>query len=282
MLQVNEKVLLYITNTILNSGEQLDVGNLISTSSPIADIPIIRRTARTLRQVGVCSVALPEAPDYSKEMSLPATELMQWTPGKRAQLTDERQAFEWLSEGWVVKEIRFKRDGKTVERVHYRMGYRLFAYMQGQADAVRMEQERKLDDYRSEARQIVDKWCHYALCNEERKEVYNPLLEWVSLSSHWTVEELMQTTELPTSWGMPKKMKYLQFVLAFLSIAVRQDVFDWKEIGAQYIGGIGGSKVFDRDREDFIDRLEAWSEQPLAVLGMVSPGRITPSILQGS
>lgn len=76
-------------------------------------------------------------------------------------------------------------------------------------------------------------------------------------------------------------MRFLQFVLAFLSIAIHQEVFDWKEIGAQYVGDIGGSKAFDRDKDEFLHALEQWSTQPAAMFGLISPDRLRPSTLQG-
>jgi len=44
---------------------------------------------------------------------------------------------------------------------------------------------------------------------------------------------------------------------------------------------IGGSKAFDRNKEEFIDELEALSGFPLSVLGLTSLGRITPLYFSG-
>lgn len=56
--------------------------------------------------------------------------LLKWSPGRRAILEDEQKAYEWLSSGWVIKEMQLKRDGKTTDKLYYRMGYRLFALQQ--------------------------------------------------------------------------------------------------------------------------------------------------------
>lgn len=119
----NEELFQYINEFILKKDEQLDRDTLTDVTSPLADISVMKRIARTLRKVGILSLALLRDSNLHDETLVPDAQLLQWTPGKRAILADEGQAFDWLSKGWIIKELRLKRDGKTVERVHYRMGY---------------------------------------------------------------------------------------------------------------------------------------------------------------
>lgn len=38
----------------------------------------------------------------------------------------------WLDEGWIVKEVRLKTDGKTVDSQCYRMGYTYYRFLEEQ------------------------------------------------------------------------------------------------------------------------------------------------------
>ena len=56
-------------------------------------------------------------------------------------------------------------------------------------------------------------------------------------------------------------MKFLQFIVALVQIRSIKQQFDWKEVGATYFKTIGGSKVFDRNQEEFLQLLrglERW------------------------
>lgn len=277
----NEGLFQYINEFILKKDEELDRDTLTDVTSPLADISVMKRTARTLRKVGILSLALLRDCNLHDETLVPDAQLLQWTPGKRAILADEDQAFDWLSKGWIIKELRLKRDGKTVERVHYRMGYLLYIYLQKQAAEVQQEQESWLKTYHAEIKSVLEKWNSVQNQLHDRAALLSPLISHVSASLQWTNEELRQSDALSSSWGMPKRMRFLQFVLAFLSISIHQEVFDWKEIGAQYLGDIGGSKAFDRDKDEFLHALEQWSTQPAAMFGLISPGQITPFYFAG-
>lgn len=98
---------------------------LISDDSLI-DIDIVKRTARTLRRVGIITVAWQDGLSAEEP---PEQQLLRWTVGKRALLDDNQQTFDWLSKGWIVKEVRFKQDGKSVDRIYYRMGYLLYVQL---------------------------------------------------------------------------------------------------------------------------------------------------------
>lgn len=270
-----ESVFSYISQYILKSGEQLDADD-ISIVSSVVDIGIVKRTARTFRRVGILTLLLEEHSQDDKQV--PDTSLLKWSPGKRAILEDDAQVFEWLNKGWIMKEMRFMRDGKTIEQVHYRMGYRLFLFLQKQTEQERQERIRQFESYRQDAQNVLG---DLVLEKKERVDLLSPLYRHVSASIRWAVGELAESDLFPSSWNAVKRIKFLYFVLAFISITSYKEVFDWKEIGANYYGGIGGSKAFDAYKDEFIKVLEQWGGQTIEIFGMISPGKITPLYFAG-
>src|SRR5690606_37771179 len=69
--------------------------------------------------------------------------------------------------------------------------------------------------------------------------------------------------------------------LAFLRLGSSRQQIDWKEIGAAYYQTIGGSKVFDRNQEEFLELLEEWGGYPAVEFGLTSLGHITPVFFSG-
>ncbi|MDT2246910.1 hypothetical protein P7H16_08155 [Paenibacillus larvae] len=117
--------------------------------------------------------------------------------------------------------------------------------------------------------------------DKERAVLLSSLTHHVSDSIYWKIEELAESDLFPSSWSALKRIKCLTFLLAFIMISNHKELFDWKEIGAQYYGGIGGSKAFDDYKEEFICVLEEWSKQSVEILGMISPGKIIPLYFAG-
>lgn len=109
-----EQLLRYLQQHILRSGEELSPENLEKPVDSIIDISLVKRTARTYRQVGVLTLAADM--HLGRDISVPDPDLLKWTPGRRAALIDETKAFEWLSAGWIIKEMRLKRYGKRSTR----------------------------------------------------------------------------------------------------------------------------------------------------------------------
>lgn len=56
-----------------------------------------------------------------------------------------------------------------------------------------------------------------------------------------------------------KRMKYIEFCLAFYALSLQKELFDFKEIGATLHDKIGGSKVFDQQREVFSAARAKWN-----------------------
>ncbi|UQZ34851.1 Toprim sub domain-containing protein [Paenibacillus sp. PK3_47] len=265
----------FLTQYILKSGEQLDAAYLETTKADIADVVIYRRTARTLRKVGMITLKLDGHLLQAEDAPDPV--LMKWKPGKRAILEDEVQAFEWIDAGWIMKELRFRQDGKTVESIRYRMGYRLFQFLQQHADAEQQEERQQLERFQLQALNLLDtpEFIDY------RAQVHL-LVERISASSFWTFEELEQSVWFPRTWSITKRISFLHLSLALIQLAGQKEMFDWKEIGAGYYGMIGGSKAFDNHKDEFIALLEEWSEVPALSLGLVSLGKITPLYFAGN
>ncbi|WP_309271736.1 hypothetical protein [Paenibacillus sp.] len=268
-----EDLFKYLRQYILRDGEEVSPEFLMNPTS-ITDIPIVKRTARTHRQVGILTLAT----DVSqwRDIPVPDPDLLKWIPGRRAALKNEKQAFEWMQAGWIIKEMRLKRDGKTSEKVCHRMGYRLFTLLQKRLEQEKEKELGLLESFRLGAEQ----WKEHGT-----KETQNERMVLLSLlqmtDGCQTIEELENTDIFPAKWSTVKRIQFLHFVLAFIQVSSCQDVFDWKEIGAQYYGEIGGSKAFDIHKEEFIITLELWSGQQSASLGLISPGQITPIYFAG-
>src|SRR5690606_1724190 len=80
----------------------------------------------------------------------PKLEALALTVRKRVNLDDrDRLTFIWLEEGWIIKEVRFEKDEKTVQSSHYRMGYRLYRHEQKKI-------QQKMDQIRNEFHDIKD------------------------------------------------------------------------------------------------------------------------------
>ncbi|MNW43005.1 hypothetical protein D3C74_201930 [compost metagenome] len=274
----DNNILQYIERYILKSGEQLDINYCTaSLSSTIIDIVIVKQTARTFRKVGLLTLSVDMQPQHEE---LPDPSLLKWTLHKRAVLQDEAQAFDWLSQGWILKEMRFKQDEKTIDRAFYRMGYRLFSYLQHQEVEEKQSTMNQLYDYQVKAIQLIEKLSAHN--HTDRIVQLSPLLHRITVTSHWRIEDMEVSNWFPMSWGTVKRIRYLVFALALIDISCNEELFDWKEIGARYYGEIGGSKTFDSDKEEFINLLEEWTGKPVSTIGMVSLGKITPLFFAGN
>ena len=271
---MDDNIIQYITQYLLKSGEQLQPNSSVTFSNDVVDIPIVKQTARTFRKVGLLTFAL-KWPDNN---SSPDITLQKWTINKLASLQDEVQAFDWLSQGWIIKEIRFKQDERTIERVKYRMGYRLFTYLNQQALKDRQIVIDQLKNYQKKAMIFIEEQGDH---QTDRTTMLSPLLNRIEFSSQWIIEELEASEWFPMNWGTVKRIRYLVFILALIDTAIGQELFDWKEIGARYYEEIGGSKAFDADKDEFITLLEEWMGKPVSMIGLISLGKIVPLFFAG-
>ncbi|MBT2291826.1 DUF2399 domain-containing protein [Paenibacillus albidus] len=273
-MQNFKDVLSFIYQSFLKKDEQLEVPKAIGEGSLI-DIDIVKRTARTIRRVGIITVAR----GYSSSVEvLPDQQLLRWTVGKRAVLDDNQQTFDWLRKGWIMKEVRFKHDGRSVERIQYRMGYLLYVYLLNKQMDEQQNFTNQFKQYQSNAARKMEqiKYLH-----DERILQLKDLAVYLSGSIQWDLNDLEVQSVFPVNWSLSKRINSLHFLLAFLMISSSKEIFDWKEIGAQYYPGIGGSKTFDAYKLEFLTLLETISGQSLETLGMISGGQITSIYFAG-
>lgn len=270
---LNEKLLDYLNTYILKKGETLDVN--IRTDGDIIDIPIIKSTKRTLRKVGVITIGtnLTEAKNTDIDFLLKSLKL---TPRKKFSLKhDDPQTLTWLEQGWILNEIRLNPDGRTVASQNYRMGHRLFQHQL----SLKKEQQEQLTE---ELNQLKNEMLEVHL-EANQPMIKQQMLQHVS-DKFMTVCEvnLLKESDLfPKTWTLHKRMRFLHFSLAFFRLGSSKLQMDWKEIGASYYQAIGGSKVFDRNQQEFLELLEEWSGYPAVEYGLKSLGHITPVFFSG-
>ena len=265
---INQIVLDFVQAYILKKDEQLDISEIEGKET--IDVPIVKRTERTFRVQGMLTLSIES---YSLADS-PDEELKTYhfTPRKKLALDDQRiQVKRWMEQGWIMKEVRFRKDGKTVESICYRMGYRLFLYEEN-------KRLKKLKAQEQVWKELEEKIEHISfdleMLNTSRREAILTLKE-------MALQMAKNQGRIIEQWTMDKRLRFLHFTVALLQISVQNRDFDWKEIGALYYKRIGGSKEFDRNKEEFIEQIEDYIGFPLNVIGLTSLGRITPLFFAG-
>ncbi|GIP44931.1 hypothetical protein J45TS6_33900 [Paenibacillus sp. J45TS6] len=273
-MQNFDDVVSFICQSFLKKDEQLEMPRTIGETS-LVDIDIVKRTARTIRRVGIITVAR----EYSSIVQEPPDpQLLRWTVRKRTSLDDNQQTFDWLHKGWILKEVRLKHDGKSVERIQYRMGYLLYVYLLNKQTDEHWDFLNQFTEYQSNAAQKMEQITYL---HDERLLKLKDLALFLSGSLQWALNDLDEQHVFPANWSLIKRIKGLNFLLAFLMISSNKEIFDWKEIGAHYYPSIGGSKAFDAYKAEFLIILETISGNAPETLGMISGGQITSIYFAG-
>jgi hypothetical protein len=276
---INQEELSYINTYLLKSGERIDFTNKSTSGDSFFELKIIKQTERTLRVVGLLIIA---AHEKKEESAIVADELLSiaFTPKKKVSLNEhEKNTMEWFNQGFILKEIRFKKDGKTPDVIHYRMSYWLYKYQQNQIRAKEFKIEKEFSSWKGMAQSLVQ--ISKADISNKRDKGYHSCLSIVNEICQQSSFELKEMPHFPSGWSVSKRIKFLHFILAFLHICFHKNEFDWKEIGASYYKEIGGSKEFDQYKDVYINQLEEWTNCPAARLGMTSLGKITPLYFSG-
>lgn len=263
----------YIKQWILKKGEELEVPFVSNPSDKFVEVNMIKHTERTYRVTGVLTVSA-DKPDHA-EVDETLLQLG-FTPRKKISLPDNHQTFKWLRAGFIMKEIRFKKDGRTPDSQHYRMGYRLFSYVENEKRKKEAEVEKDFSNWRDRVLPVIS----LPIFGQKAQDLSRYIKVMHEISNH-TVEDMKLSGYFPAGWTLAKRLRFLHFSVAFLELAINKDRFDWKEIGASYYHVIGGSKRFDRDKGEFIELLEGLAECPLVLLGLTSLGRVTPFYFSG-
>lgn len=167
---------------------------------------------------------------------------------------------ESLRKGWLIQEIRFKKDGRTPLSTHYRMGAGLWVYEQRKKEASQTET------------QLLKSSLLVEVVSME-KILQAPFLQ--------EVKNFIEEQKDKEGWGKERVEKFMHFLIAYFQLRRQQERMDYKEIGASYYKKIGGSKVFDSYQPYFIARLEKWLGEPVQALGIISPGSIIPIYFTG-
>lgn len=267
----------FIEKYILKSGERLNPIPTSLANNYLTDIQIVKKTERTFRIVGLLTLS-----KYRNKSGHAEDELLKanLTPTKKIHWNDhDPNTIRWFEQGWIMKEIRFKKDGRTPDSQHYRMGYRLYQYLQDLQRAKENEWELELNRIKSKFIQINQKPSFPI--SEQRENGIKTCISVINELFNQDAPKLQNSHLFPIHWPMIKNIKFLHFNVAFLQICLQKLEFDWKEIGANYFKEIGGSKEFDKNKDDFIEILEEQSQCPAALLGLTSLGKITPLYFSG-
>jgi hypothetical protein len=270
----------FIETYVLKSGEELESNTDEQSDSHFIDWQIIKRTERTYRVVGLVTMAANWNESEMAHDDLQQLLKKKPTPTKKLQLADHDPAtIRWFDQGWIIKEIRLKKDGKTPDAQHFRMGYRLYQYLQD----VKREKEAKWEQEFSKIKNKVVRLCQVqtGLLARGRAQGVQACLTTLNELCSESALQLKHSPVFPSSWPIAKRLKFLHFLVAFLNLSLQQSDFDWKEIGASYYQEIGGSKQFDLYKDEFIDKLETLAQVPAGALGLTSLGKITPLYFSG-
>lgn len=212
---------------------------------------MVKKTARTFRKVAHLKLTM------NTEFTSPLPKKLasyKFTPNAKRTLHETNDTIQqWLQQGWIVREIRYHTDGISVKEDYYRIGP---AYIEAQ--------------HKSEQQQIVKQQQQMQALQQKAEQLALP--ELFQQAIEWNV--------LPAQWTMKKRMKYVEFCLAFYALSLQKELFDFKEIGATLHDTIGGSKVFDQEREAFLAQLEQSGIDP-TLYGLVSIGKIVPIYFTG-
>jgi hypothetical protein len=277
MMMISQDEINYLNTYLLKSGERLDFSSNRSNSS--IELKIIKETARTYRVVGLLTLIA----NVKEEESSTVDEELQalgFTPKKKIQLNErDPNTIKWFYQGFIIKEIRLKRDGRTLDTQHYRMGYNLYRYQQNLIATHEEKLDQKFSNWKTKAKSIVPS--PVLKTTNHRDRGFAVCLSIINKICEINIEQLKEWQGFPAGWSVSKRLKFLHFITAFLQLGYQKNDFDWKEIGASYYQEIGGSKEFDRYKDDFINLLEEWAECPVALLGLMSLGKITPLYFSG-
>lgn len=133
----------FIETYITKSAETID-HSYIQEQNDLIIVPIIKQTARTIGKKAELMISDKD----SVEIDIPSDIVkifyspnVKRTESEMMKRMSAKELFELVSQGVLLKEIRFKKDGKTVESTFYRMGYVLFRYIEiGQKETFQQEQ----------------------------------------------------------------------------------------------------------------------------------------------
>ncbi|KZE54105.1 hypothetical protein AV540_07740 [Brevibacillus parabrevis] len=287
MLELNRRQ--FIEQYYLRKGEVLD--QPIHGSNGF-ELDILKYSARTCKRVGKLTGG--RAKGDGEKASLPPAGLLKTLNNPRSKKSERElvelagtiaKLHEWMNCDWLMRKVDYELDGKTVRQTWYVMGFSLHEYVSRQ---IQEANEQLLSGIRLWQKKMTQRETQDS---QNRKSGTHPAEEsWYSMfeSLQATLANCLQNGDpaslwrwIKTDWRKQKQVAYIEFIIAVNELKNRQTHFDWKEIGAYYYEEIGGSKVFDLYKDDFLAKLENDIGFPVHLIGMVSLGTITPILFAG-
>ncbi|WP_355316111.1 Toprim sub domain-containing protein [Paenibacillus jiagnxiensis] len=288
-------ILSFIKQHYVKAGEELQPGQQLSG---YFELDIMKISARTYKRSAMLSGVISDEGFYE-----PAHPALDWllsifhsTQVKKSEqdlyranpAINQETIHNWFQKGFIYRKSEYGQDGRTMKRSAYVIGYALSLLHKQRREAEQTEMSGQLNYLCAEARRLYDELpCALILSKQQRLAIekltqyMEVLIEALHEACHLiSLEPVSQKIDI--NWRSSKQIRYIQFLLALCSIRMKTGQFDWKEIGAAYFGQIGGSKVFDKDKKDFLDKLERGVDIPLSYLGLVSTGAITPIYFAGA
>ncbi|WP_019422249.1 hypothetical protein [Paenibacillus sp. OSY-SE] len=294
------QVIAFINQNYVKKSEELQ---LLQQTDRSFDVDVMKHSARTYRRMGMFTGFIPkdspESVSVEHEHIQPLLTIFHSTHVKKTErelLTSassiaEERLNDWLQEGWIYRKTEYAADGKTTRRTFYVMGLAL-CHIQQQLE--QLEQETMLDQievWSGQCELLLGKLAGMQGVTRKQQERHDEVLASLHAYIHRLHNALAdarkQHAMTPVAetfgvrWRDGKLSRYVEFVLALAMVRTEQAAFDWKQIGAAYYGHIGGSKAFDGDKDDFLNKLEGDLELPLHFIGLVSLGAVTPILFAG-
>lgn len=257
----------YIKNHILRKQEQVEW--LDSENPQLLEGYIVRRTTRTYRRLAKLWVA-KEIPQESQTIDKILADHKLSRKKLKDLQADSQMIRKWLIKGYVIRKVMLSKDGHTPTKEGYVMGPALFCSIQQEK---RLKIQREIETFMELQEELRQCTIPENLHRCFRQQI-NRLL---SLDY-----DAFKQYEHFNDWSIQKRMFFLQFLIALFTIKERKSTYDFKEIGAFYFKRIGGSKVFDRYKDDFINQLEKWLHDSPEVLGLTSHGRVHSIYFSGN
>lgn len=154
----------YLYEYILLKNEELNLLD-IRENNGIVDIPVIKKTTRTRRTVAMLTVGfnnqnVPPG-NLVKDFTSPKTK-------KHFELTNE--TYEWIRNGWIIREYRLAKDERTVKSEQYRMGLSLFQYKKQIEDEQEAEKTESFLEWKDQWMNIEKSRLHLIL-NVKRNSI---------------------------------------------------------------------------------------------------------------
>ncbi|WNB92117.1 toprim domain-containing protein [Bacillus sp. NEB1478] len=238
-------------------------GELLEKSKEPMRWYIVKQSTRRYRKIAVITAAdkwSGEPDDLLKQFKL--------NPKTIKKLPfNEDLLLEWVRKGWLIRDVRFDKDERTPVKENFRMGPGLYA----------LEEEKQQKKNQEIHQNFINTYSFLKSSTETPVEGFPVIF-------HERVRAFAKKAEQPlffTERISNFQLKLAAFLSGLYKLRRKQSYVDFKEIGATLYNKIGGSKVFDRQREDILSTLETWAEAPVSSLGLVSLGRLIPVYFTG-